>query len=226
MSSTERQLAIMKDVVLPLDIATRYDLYFTDKRIAIVSMAHLDREQQPGYNPLFGIAPTAPTYENQQRINKVILEEEINNLTLDEKLKLSKKSCFYTYDEIEKVKLISGTKPRFVILSKEYESKFSPNQEQFKQLSDLLPTIEVLRNKLSISISWKALHENPESNSLLCKYCGFKNDSNANFCQSCGKRIREKTSEVYPVTERVCGSCGVKNKIQASFCKNCGVPFC
>ena len=73
------------------------------------------------------------------------IEEEINSLPLDEKLKLSKKSCFYTYQEIEEVKLISGKKPKFVILSEECVSKFSPNEEQFKQLADLLPTIEMLK---------------------------------------------------------------------------------
>ena len=98
---------------------------------------------------------------DEERKNKQIMEEQIKELTLDEKLKLSKKSCFYTYDEIEEVKLISGKKPKFTILSKECVSKFSPNEEQFKQLTDLLPTIEMLKNKLSIfgNLDLNAIHE-------------------------------------------------------------------
>jgi hypothetical protein len=190
----ERQLETVKDIVLPLDAATQYDLYFTDKRIAIVCMGRSDRVDyvNPGYNPLMGIAPSTSTSSYQKRINRVILEDEVSNLSLDQKLKLSKKSCFYTYDEVEEVKLVLGKKPKFVILSRECESKFSPNQEQFKQLSDLLPTIEALKDKLVVSGNWKALQETQENNSLVCKICGYKNDADANFCQGCGKNMRER----------------------------------
>ena len=99
---------------------------------------------------LFGVAPEALTNPEEQRKNRQMIEEQIKELPLDEKIKLSKKSCFYTYDEIEEVKLVSGKKHKFVILSKECISKFAPDEEQFKQLFDLLPTIDMLKDKLSI----------------------------------------------------------------------------
>jgi hypothetical protein len=42
MSSQEEQLLVIPDVVLPADINTRYDIYFTDRRIAIVCMGPID----------------------------------------------------------------------------------------------------------------------------------------------------------------------------------------
>ena len=112
-------LELLIDLLLPLDIATRYDVYFTDKRIAIVCMGHSNRfdsgvSQSRSY--LFGIAPEALTSADEQRKNRQMMEAQIKELPLDEKLKLSKKSCFYTYDEIEEVKLVSGKKHKFIIL--------------------------------------------------------------------------------------------------------------
>ena len=113
MPDSERQLGVLKDILIPLDVPTRYDVYFTDKRIAIVCMGHskrFDNGVSPKRSFLFGIAPEAPINSDDQRKNKQTIEEEINSLPLDEKIKLSKKSCFYTYEEIEEIKLISREK--------------------------------------------------------------------------------------------------------------------
>ena len=164
MSSSEKPLGIIRDIVLPLDINTRYDVNFTDKRVAIVCLGRAnrfesDKSAQSSLMPqAFGVPPITSSYiekiENMQAI-----DQEIKNLSIDDLLKLSKKSCFYTYDEIEEVKLILGHKPKFIILSKECESKFSPDEEQVKQLSEILPSIVTLRNKFSIAGSWNKLHE-------------------------------------------------------------------
>jgi len=117
MFDSERQLGIIEDLLLPLDIATRYDVYFTDKRIAIVCMGRsrrVDSGASEHRSYLFGVAPEALTNPNEQRKNKQIIEEQIKELAIDEKLKLSKKSCFYAYDEIEEVKLVSGKNHKFV----------------------------------------------------------------------------------------------------------------
>jgi ribosomal protein L40E len=225
MPDSERQLGVIKDILLPLDIPTRYDVYFTDKRIAIVCMGHSSRFDSGALERrsyLFGVAPEALINAEEQRKNRQMMEEKINSLPLDEKLRLSKKSCFYTYEEIEEVKLISGKKPKFIILSKECVSKFSPNEEQFKQLTDLLPTIEMLKGKTSIfgNLALKALQG--EATASCCKYCGSKNDADAIFCESCGMKIKEETDIPAELT---CGSCGAKNKVQASFCKKCGTPM-
>lgn len=229
MLGSERQLGIIEDILLPLDIGTRYDVYFTDKRIAIVCMGSTNRVDYGTLGRrslILGVAPAVLMYADEKRKNKQIDEEQIKNLTMDQILKLSEKSCFYAYDEIEMVKLISRNKLKFIILSKECESKFSPNEEQFKQLSDLLPTIEMLKNKLSvfgINLGLNSIHE-VKSTTFFCKYCGSKNDLDALFCQSCGKQIQEETTKTESLTELTCSSCGAKNKIQASFCKKCGAP--
>ena len=162
MSSSERLLGIIKDVVLPVDIRTRYDVYFTDKRVAIVCMGKVDRfeseeSQQLSFMPsVFGVPPPMSSHVEKAE-DKESIDEKIKGWSLDDILKLSKKSCFYTHDEIEEVRLICGRGSKFVILSKECESKFSPDEEQFKQLSQILSAIEPLRNKLWIAGKWNTL---------------------------------------------------------------------
>ena len=226
MLNSERQLGTIVDLLLPLDIATRYDVYFTDKRIAIVCMGHSNRfdsgvSQSRSY--LFGIAPEALINADEQRKNRLVMEEQIKEMPLNEKLKLSKKSCFYTYDEIEEVKLVSGKNHKFTILSKDCVSKFSPNEEQFKQLIALLPTIEMLKNKISIfgNLDLNAIQE-VKSTTLVCKYCNNENDLDAIFCQSCGNQIQTETPSNSTNNEISCSCCGAKNKMQALFCKKCG----
>ena len=63
MSDSERQLGIIVDLILPLDIATRYDVYFTDKRICIVCLGKADRdniESIESRSLFFGITPAVP----------------------------------------------------------------------------------------------------------------------------------------------------------------------
>ncbi len=154
MSTLEILLGLVTDIVLPIDVHTRYDLYFTDKRVAIISMGSTDRidygklGRRALISAAVGVAPAIFMYADEVRTNKPIEEKEVEGLTLDELLKLRKKSCYYTYEEIEQVRLISGEKSKFWILSKECESKFLTTEEQFEQLTVLLPTIEMLKSKL------------------------------------------------------------------------------
>jgi hypothetical protein len=163
-SSSEKLLGIIKDIVLPLDINTRYDFYFTDKRFAIVCLGKANRFESEPLDRVslmpspFGVPLPADSYL-EKTPNRKSIDEETKNWSLDNLLKLSKKSCFYTHDEIEEVKLILGHKPKLIILSKECESKFSPDEEQLKQLIEILPTLETLRNKFSIAGSWITLQE-------------------------------------------------------------------
>jgi ribosomal protein L40E len=225
MTDIEHQLGAIKDILLPLDIHTRYDVYFTDKRIAIVCMGQSSRIEHGTLEHrsyLFGIAPEPLVSIENERKNERIIEEKINNLSLNEKLKLSKKSCFYTYEEIEQVKLILGKKLKFVILSEECISKFSPNLEQFKQLIDLLPNIEMLKDKTSIIGNLNLTALQAESTSFSCKHCGSKNDVDAVFCDSCGMKIKDENDNPSGLT---CSTCGAKNRAQASFCKKCGTSI-
>jgi hypothetical protein len=164
MSSSERQLAIVSDIILPLDVNTRYDLYFTDSRVAIVCMGKANRFESDSYGQAsimpsaFGVPPLTASYIEKPQ-NRETIEEEIKDWSIDDLLKLSKKSCFYTYDEIEEVKLVMGDKLKFIISSEECESKFAPNEEQVKLLSEVLPTIEALKDKFSIAGNWNKLKE-------------------------------------------------------------------
>lgn len=229
MLDLERQLGIIINLLLPLDIATRYDVYFTDKRIAIVCMGkadHSDHEALESRSLFPGITPAVIMNTYEERKNRQILEEQISKLTLNEKLKLSKKSCFYSYYEIEEVKLVSGKKHKFIILSKECVSKFAPDEEQFKELIDLLPTVEMLKDKLSIfgNLDLNAIHE-VKSATFTCKFCSYENDLDALFCQSCGNQIQVEIPSSPALQEISCASYGSKNKQQALFCKKCGTPI-
>ena len=110
-----------------------------------------ETEEVLSYMPsAFGVpAPVASHVEKPE--TKPSIDEEVKGLSLDDLLKLSKKSCFYTNEEIEKVKLVWGKTPKFVILSRDCESKFVPDGEQFEQLIEILPTIEALRSKFWIA---------------------------------------------------------------------------
>jgi ribosomal protein L40E len=236
--NSEQKLGIIKDILLPLDVYTRYDVYFTDKRIAIVCMGKAHRvDQEEEAHPylmsqVLGGPPPAASNEDSKNQRKQI-EEEIEAMALDDILRISRKSCFYTYGEIEKVKLVPGRKPKFTILSKECISKFMPNQQQLMQLYDLLPRIEMLKDKLLVFSDSQQIFpvqketplENPSSTNLICNSCGFQNDSDAIFCQSCGIKIRTAPYQPESSTDLICSSCGTKNKKQSSFCKKCGRAF-
>jgi hypothetical protein len=48
---------------------------------------------------------------------------------------------------------------------------------------------------------------------LKCK-CGFQNDEQARFCESCGVSLRER-----------CSGCGATVRAQQKFCRACGRPL-
>jgi ribosomal protein L40E len=122
--------------------------------------------------------------------------------------------------------LVSGKKPKFTIFSKECISKFSPTEAQFKQLTDLLPSIEKMKDKFSIfgNLGLNSIQET-KSATILCKYCNHENDLDAVFCQNCGNQVLSQIPTNSTSAEIACFSCGAKNKVQALFCKKCGTPF-
>jgi ribosomal protein L40E len=229
MSSFEKVLGIIKDVVLPVDFRTRYDVYFTDSRVAIVCLGKAERFESDTEEPLsympsaFGVpAPVVPQREKAQ--SQESIDEKIKDWPLDDILKLSKKSCLYTNEEIEKIELIWGKKPKFEIFSQECESKFAPDEEQFQQLIETISAIDALKDKLWIAGKWSALR-NESLMTPTCESCGSSNDPDAVYCQSCGKRLGEETINTQPPLELTCSSCGTKNQAHASFCKQCGAAM-
>ncbi|MGD6851479.1 MAG: hypothetical protein ACQCN6_05390 [Candidatus Bathyarchaeia archaeon] len=171
MPTAEKTLGIIRDLILPVDIRTRYDLHFTSCRIGIVCLGRSSRFESHQdisvVTSAFGVPPPIQAGGKKPELRSV--DEEIKGWKLDDLLRLSKKSCYYTYDEIKRLKLVAGHKPKFVILSEECESKFVPTDEQFKQLIELLPKIGALKNKLFIAGSWGVLQEIFRNNSLVDK---------------------------------------------------------
>jgi hypothetical protein len=106
----------------------------------------------------FGVPPPVES-DGIETEKQLTIDNETKNWSIDDLLRLSKKSCFYTNEEVEELRLIASHKLKFEILSQDCESKFCPNEEQFKQLWMILPKIDALRKKLSVAGSWDTLHE-------------------------------------------------------------------
>jgi len=221
MSSQEEQLLVIPDVVLPADINTRYDIYFTDRRIAIVCMGPIDRY---GYSmgkmhtfPSASGAVTPPmTYVDEKDTAEA--EEQLSTVPLNDLLKLSKKSCQYTLDEVEALTLIWGQQPKFVVQRQDCESRFTPDEVQFNQLLELLTSFEPLSDKLKVAGNWKQLQA--LLTTVICGSCGGENDLDALCCVNCGQELWEQTEE--EADSVACGSCSKKNTAEALFCKQCG----
>lgn len=223
MANQEKQRCIIRDVMLLTDVNSRYDLYFTDNRLAIIFMGKIDRYNNETYKihsfPSTSSAVSPPlTYVDERTTQLKAVEEELSNMPLDQILKLSKKNSHYTYEEIEELELVWGEEPEFVILSADSESKFELDQEQFKQLFDLLKTLDLLSSRLVVSGNWKQLQELLWA--IRCGACGVENELDAVCCVNCGQKIREQPTPEAP--GKACVSCGTKNKEGALFCKQCG----
>jgi hypothetical protein len=164
MSDSEKLFGTIEDVILPLDQKNRYDIYITDKRFAIVCLGKMSRFESDSFRSLsavpaaFGVPPPIEG-DTQPKPDMAEIKEEINRMPLDDLLRLSKKSCYYTYDEIKELRLILGHHPSFRILSEDCESKFYPDPEQAKWLLDMLTTVEPLKNKLALAGKWNVLEE-------------------------------------------------------------------
>jgi hypothetical protein len=224
LSSQESELAVIPDVVLNADINTRYDIYFTSKRIAIVCMGPVDRYgygigKMHTFPSMSGAVSPPLTYVDEK--DKVEAEEELSTVPLDELITLSKKSCVYAVKEIQTLRLIWGKRPKLVILSEDYESKFAPDEDQFKQLLDLLTTTEPYCSKLEVGGNWKQLQELLAM--VVCGGCGVENDLDAVCCVNCGQKIREAPAKDEDAV--ACGSCGKKNRQESMFCKQCGATL-
>jgi hypothetical protein len=208
MSNQEKQLQIIRDVVLQTDVNARYDLYFTENRAAIIYMGKLDRYSNQMYQnrsyPSTSTAVSPPmAYVDSRAAEVKAVEEELSHMPLDQIMRLSKKNSDYTYDEIEEVQLFWGDEPELAILSADYETEVGINQEQFKQLLGFLTGNEKLSDKLVVSGNWKQLKEilngvpnikseqqpTPEASEAKCGTCGSKNKEDALFCEQCGARL-------------------------------------
>lgn len=65
---------------------------------------------------------------------------------------------------------------------------------------------QTLKTKDSISNVVQEIKKAPTSK---CPFCGDNNDTNATFCDNCGKQLN-----------KTCPSCNFKNKVNAKYCSN------
>jgi hypothetical protein len=162
MPNNEKQLAIIQDVILQSDPKHRYDLYVTDRRVAIVCLGKMSRETD-SYRSLSAIPAAfgmpAPSEGSRPKSDLAEIEQEISRMSLDDLLRLSKKSCYYTLEEIEELRVVLGRRPAFRIISEDCASKFSPDPRQMMALLDLLTAFEPLRSKLAVAGKWDVLEK-------------------------------------------------------------------
>jgi hypothetical protein len=209
MSSQEKQLQIIRDVVLQTDVNARYDLYFTDSRVAIIYMGKMDRYGNEMFKiksvPSASSAVSPPlTYVDEKSSQVKAVEEELSTMPLDQIMRLSKKNSEYTYSEVEEIQLFWGEEPELAILSADYETEVGINQEQFKQLLEFMTGYGPLSDKLVVSGNWKQLKEilnavhspkemtaQPARNAseAKCLTCGAKNKEGALFCEQCEAKL-------------------------------------
>lgn len=76
----------------------------------------------------------------------------MKDLTFDEILEMNKENYAIMYDEIKQIRL-HNPKSRwkrleFAVFTEEFDVYFMPTEEQFKQLTALLSTIAVLKDKI------------------------------------------------------------------------------
>ena len=154
----------LNHVLLSNDHKNRYDLYITDRRMAIVCLGKMSRFESDSYRSLSAIPaafgmPAPSDGATQPKQDMADIQAEVNRMPLDDLLRLSKKSCYYNYDEIEELRLVLGRSPVFRILSEDCESKFIPDPQQARALLDLLTAVETLKRKLAVAGKWIVLEE-------------------------------------------------------------------
>jgi DNA-directed RNA polymerase subunit RPC12/RpoP len=209
MSSQEKQLCIIRNVILQTDVNARYDLYFTSNRVAIIYMGKMDRYGNEMFKiksvPSTSSAVSPPlTYIDERASQVKAVEEELSQMPIDQIMRLSKKNSEYSYNEIEEVQLFWGEEAEFVILSADYETEVGIDQEQFKQLLEFITGYQTLSDKLVVSGNWRALKEilnampsektaaqqtASKPTEATCAKCGSKNKEYALFCEQCGAKI-------------------------------------
>jgi hypothetical protein len=154
MSSPERQIGIIRDIIVSRDSNNRFDLFFTDRRIAIIYVGGKGNSfaMMGLIGSLIGEGITALD-RKIAKDNIKATEENMKNYSLDELISMEKRNCFYTYDEIEEIIFYPLKQPqgyfKFIILTEEFEGEFTINQEQFTKIRDLLSSVVVLKGKLT-----------------------------------------------------------------------------
>ena len=155
MQNSERQIAVINDILLTDDPMSMYDLYVTDQRLVVI-----DSKNYFGGSCIGGLIGSMLT-DAMEQVDEAAakkqkeLREKFEGLSLDEKLKSFFKNFAINYDETKQVTLNDPhsrwRKASLKINSGKKHVKFQPTKEQFEQLTNILPNIEALKQKLTIN---------------------------------------------------------------------------
>jgi hypothetical protein len=154
MQNRERPIALVKNISIKGRTVVSYDLHLTDKRMVLIHV--IDPKRNPTVSPfgLVGSLADEVVGKGMQKIQesrKKRKEEELEGLTLDEMIRRDKKSFDIPYDDIKKVKLSYSrwSGHMLAVDSRQRYETFSLSKEQSEQLSNLLPNIVGIKEKLA-----------------------------------------------------------------------------
>jgi hypothetical protein len=157
MQNPERQIAVIRDILCTDDYLSKYDLYITDRRLAVIKTKHFYNDGTGGVGWYLVGSNLVDIIEQRDEAaakRKKELKEKFENLSLDEKIGCRYENFAVNYEEIIQIKLNEQHFPwreaTLKIVSKEKKAKFHPTKEQFEQLSDVLSNIGALWKKLII----------------------------------------------------------------------------
>jgi hypothetical protein len=127
-----------------------YDLYLNDKRTVFIKSfkAHNTPIGTGGLvGGLIGEGVSQAVFHFGKRKEKK-KEQEIKDMTLDEKLQKIKGCFAIDHDNVESICVSKG---QLNFKAKKVWKYFTLNKEQFSQLSSLLPNIQLLKDKTKIN---------------------------------------------------------------------------
>lgn len=153
MQNSERQIAVINDILFIGDPLSKYDLYITDRRLIVIDSKNFYGGGGIGW-VLIGSVLTDTLEQGDEATAKKQKEmkEKFESLSLDEKLNSFYKNFGINYEEVSQIILNDShsrwRKATLKIISERKHAKFQPTKEQFEQLTVILPKIEALKEKL------------------------------------------------------------------------------
>lgn len=132
-----------------------YNLVFTEKRMVLLHVIDIAKTDEDW--GILSVVLGGPIARNlmlgHQNAQKNRKEAEYSGLTLDEKLKIDKENVAVNYDEIKKIKFGKHSYKLYLSLAHDrwYNTRwFSLSKEDYAELVKVLPTIDLLKDKLEI----------------------------------------------------------------------------
>jgi hypothetical protein len=178
MENSERQIALIKNIVSAYaNTYELYDLYLMDKRLIAIHTGEVNPTAWGVAGGLVGMLIA----EGAQRIVDSSKKAKIKNLTLDKLLEKDKNNFAIAYESIEQIKLYDSNR-ELEIKSGPIQKTFAATKEQFERLGIILPTINPIKDKLTMH----ALKKNPYVKK--CVQCGEDIPLASEECAFCGSK--------------------------------------